>query len=197
MTTAHLTPARAREIIQACEFRNLLDYNPTTGDLVWRLRPTEGLGELAAFRVSMWNARWAGTVAGALGPAGYIRVGAFGKLHQSHRLAWLLMTTRWPTKQIDHINGRKSDNRWANLRNVTVSENSRNKRMSRGNASGFLGVSHHGKRFRALICVEQKQIYLGMFANPEEAHAAYRAAAQEFGFGPAHGHTAEAPALRG
>lgn len=44
------------------------------------------------------------------------------------RFAFALMTGRWPDedKVIDHINGNPSDNRWHNLREVTVSENALN-----------------------------------------------------------------------
>jgi hypothetical protein len=39
------------------------------------------------------------------------------------RLAWLHMTGKWPNSEISYINGKPSDTRWANLREVTSSQN--------------------------------------------------------------------------
>ena len=77
--------------------------------------------------------------------------------------------------EVDHINGNGLDNRRANLRPVTKSENAQN-RMPRGNsASGFKGVylRSDGKKWQASIMVNRKQIFLG--GNFETAERAARA----------------------
>jgi HNH endonuclease len=48
-------------------------------------------------------------------------------MYRAGRLAWLYMTGEWPKNQIDHINRDKADNRFCNLRDVTQTENMRNK----------------------------------------------------------------------
>ena len=58
---------------------------------------------------------------------GYIRVRIKRTEYYAHRLAWLYVYGEWPKDQIDHINRDKSDNRITNLRDVTCSENNRNK----------------------------------------------------------------------
>ena len=58
---------------------------------------------------------------------GYLRASFKGKQYYQHQLAFFLVEKRW-AKEIDHINGIKSDNRWSNLREVTRSQNNMNKR---------------------------------------------------------------------
>ena len=41
-------------------------------------------------------------------------------------------------------------------------------------STGFKGVSVYGKRWRSVIYINNKQIYLGSFGSPEEAYLAYQ-----------------------
>lgn len=84
--------------------------------------------------------------------------------------------------QVDHINGDGLDNRRANLRLASHTENNRNTRTPINNTSGFKGVAWHAanRKWRAYIKVENRQKYLGLFATAEAAHAAYCLAADQF-----------------
>jgi hypothetical protein len=94
-----------------------------------------------------------------------------------HRLAWMYVYGKWPRNDIDHINGNPLDNRIENLRDVTELGNNQNlRRPKKGNISGFLGVAPNHSRWLAKITVSGKQIYLGTYNTPEEAHQAYLAA---------------------
>lgn len=82
----------------------------------------------------------------------------------------------------DHINGNRLDNRRCNIRQCTKAENNRNVGLKRTNASkkkGVIFLTHLiSKPWRACIQVDGKTNYLGYFATPEEAHAAYCEAAK-------------------
>jgi hypothetical protein len=146
----------------------LLEYDPDTGVLRWR---TTGKG------------RRLDRIAGGFnkGP-GYLYVGVDGSLRLVHRVIWAMVTGEWPTSLVDHINLDKLDNRWANLRAANPSESCANRAIGKGNTSGFKGVTRESRRevWVAQIVVNRKHIHLGRFDDPEQAHAAYVAAAARY-----------------
>lgn len=120
-----------------------------------------------------------GKAAGTLTGEGYLGLRWGMKGYLVHRLVWLWVHGKWPDHDIDHINGVRTDNRLANLRDVPRLINVQNQRRAQViNKSGFLGVSVCGKKFRATLIVTgpRRQLWLGTFATAEEAHAAYLAA---------------------
>lgn len=64
-----------------------------------------------------------GTIAGYIKPDGYWRVYIRNKAYYLHRLIWLYHYGKFPSKELDHINGDKSDNRIENLREVSHKDN--------------------------------------------------------------------------
>jgi hypothetical protein len=82
-------------------------------------------------------------------------------------------------KRIDHINGKKWDNRIENLRLATCAENNRNQKRRRNNRSGYKGVYYGGRAWKARIVFDGKTIQLGRYKTRQEAHAAYCKAATE------------------
>lgn len=83
---------------------------------------------------------------------------------------------------LDHVNGNKLDNRRSNLRFATNSQNGMNRGMPSNNTSGFKGVTRHKRtgKWQASINFNGMFRYLGLYANPEDAHAAYCAAALKY-----------------
>lgn len=121
----------------------------------------------------------AGDIAGMTHRTGYRMIYTGGKMYSSHRLAWLYMTGEWPTKDIDHINCVKHDNKWANLREATDAQNAMN-RPKRVMTSGRLkGITWNksAKKWQAGIGHNGVYHYLGLFNTQENAHAAYCVAA--------------------
>jgi len=79
----------------------------------------------------------------------------------------------------DHINGNKSDNRKANLRSASPSENQYNSFVDSSNSSGYKGVSFHKgtQKWGAKISYRGKGFWLGVFESLEDAAETYDVAA--------------------
>lgn len=86
----------------------------------------------------------------------------------------------WPAKSIDHINGVPDDNRIANLRLASYSQNGANSRQRRKNPRRLKGVVYHKTSglWRAEITKDYKRTSLGYFRTEQEAHDAYVRAAK-------------------
>jgi hypothetical protein len=120
-------------------------------------------------------------VAGTLQPNGYRRICLDQRLYWAHRLAWFYMTGKRPENIVDHIDGAPSNNRWANLRDVTQRVNLQNQRRGHSDSkTGILGVTPHGRDFMATIKVDGANKYLGLFSTPEKAQEAYLAAKRKW-----------------
>ena len=157
----------AGEITQS-RLRDVLRYDPATGEFAWLIRPSIGIK--------------VGDIAGTIDGRGYVRIGIDGAIYRAHRLAWLFVFGSWPSQEVDHINGDKADNRIANLRDATRALNQQNQRGMRSTTgSGLLGVSRHtaSGKWRARIWTEGRNKSLGLFATADEAHIAYVAAKRE------------------
>jgi hypothetical protein len=124
-----------------------------------------------------------GQRAGGVCKDGYRRISVLGKSYAAHRLAWLFMNGQLPNGQLDHIDGDRDNNSLANLRIATPSENQQNLRGSRIGkvVPAPLGVTFNKnvQKWQSQIKLNGKSKYLGLFDNPQEAHAAYLAAKSE------------------
>jgi hypothetical protein len=158
MREKNLTQARLKEVLR---------YDQQSGQFFWIVR--------GAYR------RNPGDAAGSPSKDGRIRIRIDGELFYRYRLAWLYMTGYWPTKNIDHINGDQTDDRWVNLRDVSQSENLQNQRCApKHSSTGLIGAQRgRNGKFSSSIQLHKKHKFLGTFATPEEAHAAYIKAKRE------------------
>lgn len=162
--------------------RQLIALDPATGNLRWlpRNQPT-------------FDAAWAGKPALAYKLRNGYLVGAVERTPLlAHRVVYALQFGRWPDGHIDHINGKRDDNRPENLRVVTVAENARNRAVSTANRSGKTGVYWHSsdRRWCASIGIDGRRIHLGSFETFEDARAARTNAEIEYGYHPNHGRAA-------
>lgn len=148
--------------------RELLNYDPETGLFTWKA--------ITSNRVRI------GQVAGTALFNGYIQIKLDGAFYKAHRLAWLYVYGVWPADDLDHLNRDRKDNRIANLREATRSQNTANKGARVGSVTGLKGVRFHRTRakYQSRITVNYKEIHLGYFDNAEAAHEAYRVASEKF-----------------
>ena len=116
-----------------------------------------------------------GEVAGALDKSnGYIKLTIDRRHYFAHRLAFLFVTGAWPTGIVDHINGNKTDNKLANLRQGSRELNQQNMRKANNaSSSGLLGAFKKRDKWESKIKVHGKVIRLGAFDTAEQAHHAY------------------------
>lgn len=172
--------------------RELLDYNPETGELTWRERGREWFKRDQDWRG--WNSRFAGKPAlTTVAANGYMVGKACGKVLYHHRVCWLHFHLEWPEDQIDHVNGDRKFNAISNLRGVTNQENGRNTKLSCANTSGVTGVSWNRSisRWETQIKTGKRKVYLGCYENLHEAAIARKAAEKALGFHENHGKTEE------
>lgn len=167
--------------------RQLFIYDPEIGSLRWRRRPLEHFADNRSF--ATWNKRFAGKEAGGLSGPGYFAVSIYGRPILKHRIIWAYVYGCWPVRQIDHINGCKTDNSISNLREVSHSQNGKNAKRPSHNTSGFVGVGYHAKtkKWRSYIKVNQKNLHLGLFSQKADAIEARINAEVHYGFHPNHG----------
>ena len=155
--------------------------NLTVDDVLSVLRYIEETG--AFVRTKGMGGRHAGSVAGSLDRHGHRLIHVFGRRIAAHRLAWFVSYGKWPSHEIDHINGERDDNRLVNLREATHAENLQNQRRAKSDnkSTGILGAYKSNKRGRweSKIQINGKLKYLGTFESPDAAHEAYVRAKRE------------------
>jgi hypothetical protein len=154
-------------MLNATRLRDLLTYNPRTGVFRWKVARSSRSG---------------GDIAGAIDRRSMDRlIRVDGRLYLAGRLAWLYMKGTWPKHRINCINGDRSDIRWANLREMTFTQQQASRRVQSKLGVKGVWMTRQGK-YAAEIRVAGQKTYLGCFETLEKANAAYlKAAKKAFG----------------
>jgi len=117
---------------------------------------------------------------------GYAQGKIGGKVNRIHK-----MITQHFNGHVDHENHDRLDNRFSNLRDVTPSENQRNRSIGSLNKSGHIGINEvkgvRGSTWRTTIWDGKKKVHLGVFKTIDKAIVARKAAEVELGFHKNHG----------
>jgi len=104
-----------------------------------------------------------GKEAGCINNRGYFVFKFKHKAYQTHRIVYFLNTGVDPQeKQIDHIDGNKLNNKIWNLRLATQNQNQDNRKKSRNNTSGVIGVSWDKKNNTWNASVRRNSIRLNL-----------------------------------
>lgn len=179
------------------KLKELLEYDPETGDLTWRRREVDA---------GAFNSKFAGRIAGTVNTemSGYkkrnIRVTVDSQTTltiNASRVSWLIYYGTEPDGELDHIDGDALNNRITNLRCVPRRINMQNKSKYKNNTSGITGVSWNRQRSKwvAQACIGGKNRHLGVFKTKEEAQSRVMEARQIAGYTDRHG--SESPHVEG
>lgn len=157
--------------------RQCFDLRLNDGVLLWKKRPVSHFPNQRT--CNAWNAKHPGTPAGNIKRDGYLSFGLLTRFYQNSRVIFCMGNdvelAEIKGLQIDHRNMDILDNRIANLRVASSSENGRNRKEPSNNTSGFKGVTFNKQshRWQAQIGIGGKRKYLGLFDTTDDAHKAY------------------------
>lgn len=158
--------------IELSRLKQIMKYDPETGVFI--------------YLVNRGRQKKAGDIVGFVSPksshngGGYRIIHVDGREYAAHQLAWFYVYGTWPKSQVDHINVQRDDNRIANLREATHSQNMANRPIQSNNTSGLKGASFHKAARKWVSCIQKEgeYMYLGLHETRELAHAAYCNAAK-------------------
>lgn len=156
-TVQSQNPITRNDKITSARLRELLSYDTDSGAFSWN--SSKKKGQSVGFSM----------------PNGYRGVALDGRIYLCHRLAWLWVTGSHPVAQIDHINGRRTDNRFCNLRAATCSQNRHNVGLRVNNKSGLKGVSWHRRdgKWKACVYLNYRAVFAKKFTSKTDAAVAY------------------------
>ena len=150
---------RRRKHPTQAELQELFFYDPGTGFLHWKIRPSK-----------YSRAMWGDQVGGKPDRYGYLAVQLSGARYKQHNLVWIMHNGDIPDGvTVDHVNWNKADNRLDNLRLATARQQAINKRVK-----GFTKQMHCTLRpWKSKHTVDGRDTYIGHFPTALQARLAY------------------------
>ena len=144
--------------------RELLEYDPATGEIRW-IEFRNGNALQGALAGTVHNGRR--------------RIEINHKAYLAHRLAYFLHTGEQPPRFLDHKDGDALNNRFSNLRPASRRQNNQNRKLHSNNSTGYRGVMARDGKFIARIGVDGVKKSLGRFDTAEAASAVYEECARK------------------
>lgn len=156
------------------ELKEYLTYDPVSGELRWIKK---------AGNSTVLHSR-----AGSTSKSGYRRLTFKGKNYPEHHVIWCLVHGQFPTNQIDHEDQVRDNNILTNLKEVTKSQNARNRARRTGHLDeSGIWFCKRRKRYIAEITYEGEKVFQKSFKDIEDAIREREAKALELGFHENHG----------
>jgi hypothetical protein len=149
---------KARDDPDLDAIRDNIGYIPETGRLFWK---------------KVRQKTYIGMEAGGMKSKGYREIRLNGRIYQANRIAWFLHYGVWPTGDIDHRDGDKTNNRIVNLRDKTHRENCQNRIEHRNGKLVGCHFDRQRGKWRSVIWVSGKRRDLGFYLSEIEAHRVY------------------------
>jgi len=153
-------------------FHSVFRADFETGRLYWIAPPPNHAGKL-------------GDEAGAINVGkgknkSYWQVRAFGRTFKRSRVIFHMAHGRWPAPSVDHANGDSLDDRLANLRECTPSQNTANRPAQKRPSGMPRGVylTRQGK-YMARVTIQGVTKNLGTFEKIDDAERVYASARRE------------------
>lgn len=143
-------------------------YEPETGDIRWKIK---------ASRNTAVN-----SIAGTIDANGFRVLTLNGKRFLASRAIWLMEYGFLPEFDVVYKDKNRSNLRLSNLIIERHSHAVLRQDIPKHNISGFKGVhwDKQKKKYRAMICINQKDIHLGFFSKPVDASNAYKKAYKKY-----------------
>ena len=136
-----------------------LAYNEEEGVLTWIKSPSRKIK--------------VGSKAGSKYTKGYLGLGFKGRKYLLHRVIWFIYYGEQPPLVLDHMDGDRTNNRIANLREASVSDNTCNK-----TCKGY-SFNRKASKWEAYVNKDRRRTRLGYFSSEAEASAAYHETAKK------------------
>lgn len=160
------------DALSVADLREIFDADLERGSIAWK-------------RVSKYHGEKVGTEAGTPVPnqSGkvYWVIAINRRRYKRSRIIFALANGRWPTGQVDHVNGISTDDRIGNLREATVTQNAWNHKRRARRINLPMGVrSLASGRYQARIACNKVMHHLGSFATVAEAANVYQQARKEY-----------------
>lgn len=153
---------------------------PTLDYLRTRIAVDLATGAVTWIDATEHHKRLNGALAGSIrrpskGRKGYVYIKVnTAALKRSH-IVYLFGHGHWPKNQVDHINGDSTDDRLANLRDVTATQNAWNHKGRAKKSALPMGVrALPSGRFQARIACNKQKFLFGPFDTATEAQAVYQ-----------------------
>lgn len=139
----------------------IFDVDPAKGSIIWRAPPFN-------------HPDLMGKEAGTTNCYGYVQIRIDGRIYRRARLIWFYVHGTWPSKQVDHENLVKTDDRLENLREASSDQNQWNTSVRKNNLLKAKGIDWRPdkKRYRARVVCRGITTQVGYFRSLDEAIAA-------------------------